>query len=41
MTGREEILKYGLSFPDVYSDTPFRDDNWILLRYRKNKKAFA
>lgn len=41
MTKREEILKYGLSFLDVYSDTPFRDDNWVLLRYRKNKKAFA
>ena len=41
MTRSEEILVYGLSFPDAYSDTPFRDDNWVLLRYRKNKKAFA
>ena len=22
-------------------DTPFHDDNWVLLRYRKNKRAFA
>lgn len=30
-----------MTLPDVYQDTSFRDDNWILLRYRKNKKAFA
>ena len=41
MTNREEVLKYGLSFADVYVDTPFHDENWVLLRYRKNKKAFA
>lgn len=38
---REEVLKYGLSFDDVYIDIPFHDDNWVLLRYKKNKKAFA
>ncbi len=41
MTRREEVLNYGLTFPNAYADTPFRDDNWVLLRYRKNKKAFA
>lgn len=41
MTKREEVLAYGLSFPDVYVDTPFHDTNWVLLRCRKNKKAFA
>lgn len=41
MKERQEILDYGLTLPDVYTDTPFHDDNWILLRYRKNKKAFA
>ena len=41
MTKREEILEYGLSFQDAYVDTPFHDKNWVLLRYRKNKKAFA
>ncbi|MFG6393926.1 MAG: MmcQ/YjbR family DNA-binding protein [Lachnospiraceae bacterium] len=41
MQEREEVLKYGLSFDDVYVDTPFHDDNWVLLRYKKNKKAFA
>lgn len=40
MTTREEVLKYGLSFPKTYVDTPFHDDNWVLVRYQKNKKAF-
>ena len=29
-----------LSFQDTYIDAPFHDDNWILVRYRKNNKAF-
>ena len=33
--------KYGLTFSDVYVDTPFHDPNWVLLRYEKNKRAFA
>lgn len=41
MKTREEILKYCLTFPDVYQDAPFPDDNWQLVRYKKNKKAFA
>ncbi len=40
MTTREEALKYGLTFPDTYPDTPFKDSNWVLVRYRKNKRAF-
>ena len=40
MKTREQALKYGLSFPDTYQDAPFRDDNWQLVRYRGNKKAF-
>lgn len=40
MTTREEALNYGLGFKDVYQDTPFQDTNWILVRCRKNKKAF-
>ena len=40
MDTREEILKYGLSFPDTYTDAPFHDDNWQLVRYKGNKKAF-
>lgn len=41
MIKREDVLKYGLSFDDVYMDMPFHDDNWVLLRYQKNRKAFA
>ena len=40
MTTREEVLKYCLSFPDTYQDAPFHDENWQLVRYRKNKKVF-
>ncbi len=40
MKTREEALTYGLSFPDTYQDAPFHDENWQLVRYRGNKKAF-
>lgn len=40
MKTREEALQYGLSFPDTYQDAPFHDDNWQLVRYGPNKKAF-
>lgn len=40
MRSREEILEYGLSFPDAYRDAPFHDQNWQLVRYRGNKKVF-
>lgn len=41
MTTREEVLTYGLTLPNVYHDTPFHDSNWVLLRCRGNKHAFA
>jgi len=37
---RKKILKYGLSFPDTYQDAPFHDNNWQLIRYKPNSKAF-
>lgn len=40
MKTREEALVWGLSFPDTYMDAPFHDANWILVRYKKNRKAF-
>ena len=40
MKTREEVLAYGLSFPDTYQDAPFHDTNWQLVRYKGNKKAF-
>ncbi len=41
MTERKEILDFGMTFPDAYIDTPFSDKNWVLLRYRKNRRVFA
>ena len=40
MKTREDAIEFGLSFPDTYMDTPFRDNNWQLVREKKNKKAF-
>ena len=40
MKTREQAVKYGLSFPDTYLDTPFSDTNWQLVRFKDNKKAF-
>lgn len=37
---RQEALDYGLSFQGAYQDAPFHDENWQLVRYRTNKKAF-
>ena len=39
MTTRQEVLDYGMTLSGAYIDAPFHDENWILLRYRKNKKA--
>jgi O-6-methylguanine DNA methyltransferase len=40
MNTREEAIEFGLSFQDTYQDAPFHDDNWQLVRYKHNKKAF-
>ena len=40
MKTREQVLAYGLSFPDTYQDAPFHDENWQLVRYKGNRKAF-
>ena len=40
LTTRKQALEYGLSFPDTYQDAPFHDENWQLVRYKGNKKAF-
>lgn len=40
MLKREDILKYGLSFPDTWQDSPFRDTNWQLVRVKPSDKAF-
>jgi O-6-methylguanine DNA methyltransferase len=40
MKTRQEALDYGLSFPDTYMETPFREQNWQLVRVKGSKKAF-
>ena len=40
MKTRKSALKYGLSFRDTYLDMLFHDENWQLVRYKGNKKAF-
>lgn len=40
MKNRDEILAFGLSFPDTYQEAPFHDPNWQLVRVKSNKKAF-
>lgn len=40
MRTRKEALAYGLSFADTYQEAPFHDENWQLVRYKPNKKAF-
>lgn len=39
MTTREEALSIALELPGAYIDTPFHDDNWVVVR-RGNKKIF-
>jgi len=40
MTTREEAIAYGLTFPNTYMETPFKDTNWQLIRVKESKKAF-
>ncbi|MFV0352169.1 MAG: MmcQ/YjbR family DNA-binding protein [Oscillospiraceae bacterium] len=38
---RKELIKFCLTMPGVYEDYPFNDDNWAVIRHRKNSKIFA
>ena len=29
MTKRQDVLDFGMTLADVYTDAPFHDDNWI------------
>lgn len=40
MMTREDILSFGMSFPATYTEAPFRDTNWQLVRVKGSKKAF-
>ncbi|MBH1940277.1 MmcQ/YjbR family DNA-binding protein [Mobilitalea sibirica] len=41
MQTRKSVVEYCLTFPKVYEDYPFHDDNWTVMRCLGNKKAFA
>lgn len=38
---KNDLIKYCLTYPDVYEDYPFHDTEWAVIRHRKNKKVFA
>ncbi|MBQ3164106.1 MAG: MmcQ/YjbR family DNA-binding protein [Lachnospiraceae bacterium] len=41
MRERREVIDYCLTFKNVFEDYPFRDNNWCVIRHKKNKKVFA
>ena len=41
MKTKQDLIKYCLTYPDVYEDYPFHDTEWAVIRHRKNKKVFA
>lgn len=40
MQTRNEAMTYGLSFPNTYTEAPFHDPNWDLVRIKGSKKVF-
>lgn len=40
MQTRNEVMAYGLSFPNTYTEAPFHDPNWDLVRVKGSKKVF-
>ncbi len=40
MQTRKEAVTYGLSFPNTYTEAPFHDPNWDLVRIKGSKKVF-
>ena len=40
MITREAALEFGLSFQNTYTERPFRDQNWQVVRASENKKIF-
>ena len=37
MITREAALEFGLSFQNTYTERPFRDQNWQVVRVKENK----
>lgn len=40
MKSREEVIQYGLSFPDTYKEAPFREQNWQLATDSPTKRIY-
>lgn len=38
---RAGLIQYALTFPGVFEDYPFHDDNWTCMRIRSTKRIFA
>lgn len=41
MKTRREAVRYCLTFPEVFEDYPFHDDNWTCMRIKSSKRIFA
>lgn len=39
METREEVIRFCQTFPGVYEDYPFHDDNWTVMRCGKIKEV--
>ena len=40
MITREAALEFGLSFQNTYTERPFRDQNWQVVRAKGKQKNF-
>lgn len=38
---RKELTALCTALPNTCADTPFHDDNWLVVRHRGNRKIFA
>jgi predicted DNA-binding protein (MmcQ/YjbR family) len=41
LKGRSEVIRYCMTFPEVFEDEPFHDTNWTCMRIRSNRRIFA
>jgi Uncharacterized protein conserved in bacteria len=41
MVSKKKLIEFCLTLDNVYEDYPFHDDNWCVIRHRRNKKIFA
>lgn len=38
---RKDVIRYCLELPDVYEDYPFKGDDSVTMKHKKNNKWFA